>query len=221
MRDGAIALFDARKPDLVLLDTRLPPVGGYEVAQRIREGSLLRHIPIIFMVEGGDDFALLHEGMAELVISCMQQSGAATPWFKLEVTETVTVDNFERVQATLQKIRDYGIQVAVDDFGTGYSTLGYLQKLPVDIIKIDRQFIMDIPTSSEDRTLVKAVVGMAHNLGLDVVAEGVETDEQALFLQQHQCDEMQGYLFAPPLPAGQFEQLISDQGRDENELTMF
>ncbi len=80
---------------------------------------------------------------------------------------------------------------------------------------------MDIPLSSEDKTLVKAVIGMAHNLGLDVVAEGVETNEQPLFLQQHQCDELQGYLFAPPLPVGKFEQLILDQGCDESELTMF
>ena len=165
----------------------------------------------------------LHErGLATRVIELVHHSGIAPPWFKLEVTETATVKNFDQVARTLGKIRASGIQIAVDDFGTGYSTLSYLQKLPVDIIKIDQQFIKDIPYSSEDKTLVKAVIAMAHNLGLDVVAEGVETEAQAQFLRRHLCEELQGYLFSKPLRAEEFEQLIALQVSEiEEELTLF
>lgn len=165
---------------------------------------------------------LQEEGMAEMVINEVRESGIAPPWFKLEITETATVSNFDQVKSTLYKIRNQGIQIAVDDFGTGYSTLSYLQKLPVDIIKIDRQFIRDIPFSSDDKTLVKAVIGMAHSLSLDVVAEGIETEEQAAFLKQHRCDELQGYLFGKPLPAEEFEVLLTRHKAEiEEELTLF
>ena len=165
---------------------------------------------------------LQEEGMAEMVIHEVRESGIAPPWFKLEITETATVNNFDQVKKTLYKIRNQGIQIAVDDFGTGYSTLSYLQKLPVDIIKIDRQFVRDIPFSADDKTLVKAVIGMAHSLSLDVVAEGIETEEQAAFLKQHRCDELQGYLFGKPLPADEFEALLSlHQDKVEQELTLF
>lgn len=126
------------------------------------------------------------------------------------------------VASTLHTIRASGISIAVDDFGTGYSTLNYLQKLPVDIVKIDQQFIKDIPNSSEDMTLVKAVIAMAHSMGLDVVAEGVETEAQADFLRKHSCEELQGYFFSRPLPAGEFEALLTEMIDDFDEtLTLF
>ncbi len=165
---------------------------------------------------------LQESGLADKVIDVIRDSGIAPPWFKLEITETATIGNVEQVAQTLHKIRESGIQIAVDDFGTGYSSLNYLQRLPVDIIKIDRQFVKDIPFSTEDMTLVKAVIAMAHNMGLDVVAEGVETEEQAAFLRKHMCEELQGYLFSRPLPADEFEQLLSTQSEViVQELTMF
>lgn len=165
---------------------------------------------------------LQDEGLAERVIEVIRDSGIAPPWFKLEITETSTIDNLAQVAETLHAIRASGISIAVDDFGTGYSTLNYLQKLPVDIIKIDQQFIRDIPNSTEDMTLVKAVIAMAHSMGLDVVAEGVETEEQASFLRKHSCEELQGYLFSRPLPAAEFEALITGMINEINEpLTLF
>jgi len=165
---------------------------------------------------------LQEEGLAEQVIEVIRESGIAPPWFKLEITETSTIDNLAQVAETLHAIRASGISIAVDDFGTGYSTLNYLQKLPVDIIKIDQQFIRDIPFSPEDKTLVKAVIAMAHSMGLDVVAEGVETEEQAEFLRKHSCEELQGYLFSRPLPAKEFEALLMKMIDRINEpLTLF
>ncbi len=156
------------------------------------------------------------------MIEIIRESGIAPPWFKLEITETSTIDNLAVVANTLHAIRASGISIAVDDFGTGYSTLNYLQKLPVDIIKVDQQFIRDIPHSTEDMTLVKAVIAMAHSMGLDVVAEGVETEEQASFLRKHSCEELQGYLFSRPLPADEFEVMLRGMIEEiDEELTLF
>ena len=165
---------------------------------------------------------LQEEGLSDKVIEIIRESGIAPPWFKLEITETSTIDNLAVVANTLHAIRASGISIAVDDFGTGYSTLNYLQKLPVDIIKVDQQFIRDIPHSTEDMTLVKAVIAMAHSMGLDVVAEGVETEEQASFLRKHSCEELQGYLFSRPLPADEFEVMLRGMIEEiDEELTLF
>ena len=115
----------------------------------------------------------------------------------------------ESAAAILQTLREYGVRVAIDDFGTGYSSLSYLRKFPVDGLKIDQSFVRRISAQGGDAPIVTAVIAMAHRLKLRVIAEGVETVDELLFLRAHECDEAQGYYFSPPVPAEEFARLLS------------
>jgi EAL domain-containing protein (putative c-di-GMP-specific phosphodiesterase class I) len=124
---------------------------------------------------------------------------------ELEFTESVLARDDGRVIEQLCALRDMGIEIAIDDFGTGYSSLAYLQKLPASVLKIDRAFIKDLPTSERDRKLVRAMIGMAHDLGYRVVAEGIESEEGVALLAGWGCDEAQGYYFSKPLSVADME----------------
>lgn len=126
----------------------------------------------------------------------------------LEITENTLMSDMDQAASTLLHLKTLGIQVAVDDFGTGYSSLSYLKHLPVDILKIDRSFIADIDTSKEDRAIVVAIIAMAQKLRLKILAEGVETLEQYVFLAVHGSQEQQGFFFSPPLPAAEFVEFV-------------
>ncbi len=136
----------------------------------------------------------------------LHQRGLSGACIVVEITEGVLMDNDARVAERLLKYRDLGIQVAIDDFGTGYSSLSYLKKLDVDFLKIDQSFTRNLAPDSPDLSLCEAIVVMAHKLGIQVIAEGVETEAQRQLLCQINCDFAQGYLFAKPLPAQEFEQ---------------
>jgi EAL domain-containing protein (putative c-di-GMP-specific phosphodiesterase class I) len=133
-------------------------------------------------------------------------SGVAASQLELEITESAAMHDPEYTRALLRQLRTRGIQVAIDDFGTGYSSLSYLKLFAIDRIKIDRAFVTDIETDPNDAVIVSATIGLAHALGLSVIAEGVETAAQRGFLAEHVCDEAQGFLFAQPMPAAQFLQ---------------
>jgi diguanylate cyclase (GGDEF)-like protein/PAS domain S-box-containing protein len=126
--------------------------------------------------------------------------GVAPTGIDLEITESLIMEDIEGTIQKLKAIRELGVNIAIDDFGTGYSSLGYLAKLPVQSLKIDRSFIVAMEEDSNDMTLVSTIISLAHSLKLKVVAEGVETAEQANYLRLLRCDEMQGYLFSKPLP---------------------
>jgi EAL domain-containing protein (putative c-di-GMP-specific phosphodiesterase class I) len=111
----------------------------------------------------------------------------------------------------LERISARGVTIAIDDFGTGYSSLRYLAKLPVHTLKIDRSFIVSMATDSDSLTLVSTIVGLAHSFGLTVVAEGVDSDEQAQMLRAMKCDYLQGYLFGKPVPADEIAKILSEQ----------
>lgn len=130
----------------------------------------------------------------------LSETGVDPHWLGLEITESVIMDNPEISIAVLEELRALGFQLSLDDFGTGYSSLSYLKRLPIDKLKIDRSFINYISSDVDDEAMVSAIIVMAHQLDIDVVAEGVETDEQLEFLRDHNCDEFQGYLFSRPLP---------------------
>jgi diguanylate cyclase (GGDEF)-like protein len=140
-------------------------------------------------------------GLADTVERVLRDTGLAPEWLELEITESMLMDNSDRTRDVLQRLNDMGVHLTIDDFGTGYSSLGYLKRLPIGTLKIDRSFIKDLTTNDSDAALVHAIIAMAHGLGLRVVAEGVETADQALFLREQTCDEMQGYFFSRPLPA--------------------
>ncbi|MES2366560.1 MAG: EAL domain-containing protein [Pseudomonadota bacterium] len=129
----------------------------------------------------------------------------------LEITETVLMQDTVSSEATLRQLKALGVDLALDDFGTGYSSLSYLKRFPFDRVKIDRSFVRDIITDSDDAAISKAIISMAHSLGIRVVAEGVETEAQCQFLRRHQCDEMQGYYFSHPLPFTKVTALLNEK----------
>lgn len=135
------------------------------------------------------------------VAAALEESGFPAEQLTLEVTEGVLVRDVDAVVGQLEALRALGIRIAIDDFGTGFSGLSYLRHLPADIIKIDRSFVMDLPRGRSAVTLITSIVELARTLGLDVVAEGVENEEQRLALADLQCGSAQGYLFARPEPA--------------------
>ncbi|HZW24641.1 MAG TPA: EAL domain-containing protein [Gallionella sp.] len=127
---------------------------------------------------------------------------------KLELTESLLLETIEDTIATMNALNEIGVQFSLDDFGTGYSSLQYLKQLPLDQLKIDQSFVRDLVTDSSDKAIVRTIIAMANSLGLNVIAEGVETEEQRERLQGKGCAHYQGYLFGKPLPIGQFETLL-------------
>lgn len=140
----------------------------------------------------------------EVLLSSYQLKPAS---LKLELTESVVLDNVSEIVAKMHALKALGVQISLDDFGTGYSSLSYLKSLPLDQIKIDQSFVRDITTNSNDEVMVKAIIDMAKNFRLNVIAEGVETESQLAFLRQNGCMAYQGYLFSEPVPIEQFEVL--------------
>jgi diguanylate cyclase (GGDEF)-like protein/PAS domain S-box-containing protein len=135
------------------------------------------------------------------VMRALEQTGCDAHCLELEITESMVMHNPERAVELINRLKEMGVSVAIDDFGTGYSSLAHLKRFPIDSLKIDRSFILDIPGDKGDAAITQAVIAMAHSLELKVIAEGVETREQFNFLRKYRCDEMQGYYFSAPLPA--------------------
>jgi len=153
-----------------------------------------------------------HDGLHGVIVGALEESGLSPHLLELEITESMTIENPEHATPWLQRIKALGITVAIDDFGTGYSSLGYLKRFPIDSVKIDRSFIKDIPSDTDDVAITQAIIAMGHSLRLKVIAEGVESADQAEFLRRHGCDEAQGYFFGKPLPAAEFVQLLRRRG---------
>lgn len=131
----------------------------------------------------------------------------------VEITEGVLIETTEGTLGQLVRLQEMGVQISVDDFGTGYASLSYLKKLPIDKLKIDRSFVMDLEYNLDDQILTKTIITMAHNLGLDVIAEGVENAEQMRYLKAEGCRVVQGYYYAKPMPAEQFFELLNARTR--------
>jgi len=148
--------------------------------------------------------------LVESIETVLKESGMAPHLLELEITEGMVVLNPDRAIRLLTAIKALGVRLAIDDFGTGYSSLGQLKHFPIDTLKVDRSFIRDIPTDSEDQAITRAIIAMAKTLSLTVVAEGVETAEQETFLREHACDQMQGFYFSKPIAADEFGALLRD-----------
>ncbi|MGV3526984.1 MAG: putative bifunctional diguanylate cyclase/phosphodiesterase [Candidatus Sericytochromatia bacterium] len=146
--------------------------------------------------------------MVQLVLQVLDETGLAPEHLQLELTESVLMKNISNTVVKLGELKKRGVSIAVDDFGTGYSSLAYLKRFRLDTLKIDQSFVRDINHDSDDAAIVSAIINMAHSLGMDVVAEGVETWQQLDFLTQHRCDHIQGYYFSRPLPPEDFIGLV-------------
>lgn len=143
--------------------------------------------------------------LAEAIIHVLEETGLAGHALELELTESSLMKNATSAAKTLSELKAREIKISIDDFGTGYSSLGYLKRLPLDVLKIDQSFVRDLTTDPDDAAVVMAIITLAHNLGLDVIAEGVETEEQLGLLRLLRCDGGQGYLFGRPMPADVFQ----------------
>ncbi len=136
-------------------------------------------------------------------------TGAPSGQLKLELTESVLVEDMESTIATMEALRAYGVGFSLDDFGTGYSSLSYLKRMPLDQLKIDQSFVRDVLSDPNDAAIVHTIIGLSRSLGLDVIAEGVETEEQRISLGEAGCDLYQGYLFSKPLPVADLEAFLT------------
>ncbi len=149
--------------------------------------------------------------LAERIIEKITQSGCQPTAVEIELTETGLLRDPDGVGKTLLALRQHGVRVAIDDFGTGFSSLTHLKRFRIDSLKIDRSFVADILLDRDDAAIVSAVIALAHALEIEVVAEGVETEEQRALLTQQGCEAYQGYLFSPAVPAAEFEQMVKNQ----------
>ncbi len=148
------------------------------------------------------------ENLVELIKGILDETGFDPMYFELELTESILMKDEEKLIKKLHAMKDTGVRLSIDDFGTGYSSLSYLKRFPIDTVKIDRSFVMEITNNPDGAAIVQTILAMAHTLKLRVVAEGVEKLEELMFLAEHGCEEMQGYYFSKPVPLNAFEELL-------------
>jgi EAL domain-containing protein (putative c-di-GMP-specific phosphodiesterase class I) len=164
-----------------------------------------------------------HPSLPDLVTSILNEAQLPAEHLELELTEGVAMYDPQGAIAVMDNLHERGIRMSIDDFGTGYSSLNYLKKFKVYKLKIDQSFVRDISTDLEDKAIVAAIISMAKSLGLQTIAEGVETAEQMAFLREQGCDEVQGYHYSKPLPTAQFEAFAAlfrkRQGASGTEVT--
>ena len=153
---------------------------------------------------------LVQPDLARRIEGLLAESGLDPRLFGVEVTESMLIANFDQAVQHLQALRALGVEVSLDDFGTGYSSLSYLRRLPVDVVKIDRSLVPDVTAPAEDVSITRAIITMAHQLEMTVLAEGVESEGQAVLLAANQCDQMQGHWFSAALPAAAVESMLRD-----------
>jgi diguanylate cyclase (GGDEF)-like protein/PAS domain S-box-containing protein len=195
----------------VLEETGLiTPVGEWVVGAACRHiaqwrAAGLTPVPIAINLSARQ---LRRAGFAELVARTLDAYGIESRLLEVEITESSLMENPDEAHAVLAGLKALGITLAIDDFGTGYSSLAYLKRFPFDILKIDRSFVRDIPGDPDDSMIARTIIALAHSLSLEVVAEGVESEDQLGFLLAHRCDHAQGFLFARPVPAQESTRLL-------------
>ena len=160
---------------------------------------------------------LLQPDFTLTVERALEDTGLPPHLLELEITESTLMEHAEDTLEALDRLRSLGVRLAIDDFGTGYSSLSYLKRFPVDVVKIDRSFVRDVPHDADDAAIVKGIIALAHSLRLEVVAEGVETEGQHEFLRAQACDMLQGYYLSTPVPADQFARYLAVAAKHDAE----
>lgn len=152
-----------------------------------------------------------NQDLPHLVKKTLENTGFNPHQLSLEITETLMMENIEEALAMLHELKAMGVRLSIDDFGTGYSSLNYLKRFPIDTLKIDRSFVRDVTENPEDAAMVNAIITMAQSLGLEIIGEGIETEDQKFFLRERGCDRGQGYYFSRPLRIEEFNQFAMKQ----------
>jgi EAL domain-containing protein (putative c-di-GMP-specific phosphodiesterase class I) len=179
------------------------PLGEWVLREACRQNEAWQRagLPRLRVAVNVSGLQFERERLIPAVTRALRESGLQPGWLELEVTESTIMRDSPATLAILDQIKALGLRLAVDDFGTGYSSLSYLRRFPLDALKIDRSFVRDVVTSPDGAAITSAIIAMAKSLNLSVVAEGVETEDQAASLLEKGCRVMQGYLFSRPLPA--------------------
>ena len=220
---GAEALLRWRHPDMgmippaefvpILEETgMIIPVGEWALREACRQNRAWQtmELPPVRVAVNLSARQFVQKDLAGTVEQALADSGLSSAYLELEITEELLLENSLSNTATLNKLRDLGVHISIDDFGTGYSSLSYLKRLPINTLKIDKSFVRDITRDSDGAAIASAIIAMACSLRLNVLAEGVETEEQLSFLRAQGCNEIQGYSFSHPLSADDFEKLLRD-----------
>jgi len=160
---------------------------------------------------------VMRSNFADTVYGILVETDCTPGMLELEITESTVMHNTEYVIDTFDRIKQLGVRLAIDDFGTGYSSLSHLKRLPLDKLKIDQSFVRDLPDDLDDAAIANAINAMARSLGFSVIAEGVETTEQADFLRKMGCEEAQGYLYSRPVTSLAFSALLQADQLKQNE----
>jgi diguanylate cyclase (GGDEF)-like protein len=195
-------------------ETGLMPQLGYWVIEtacrRLRQWHHAGHEGITVSVNlSASQFH--HMDLLETILCTLAANGLQPGHLELEITESTIMENIDAASTIIRSLHDAGIRISVDDFGTGYSSLNQLKRFPINTVKIDRSFIRDLTSDADDAAIVSAIIGTAHNMGMKIIAEGVETTAQLELLRNLQCDAMQGFLFSPPVPHNEALELLDQQ----------
>lgn len=220
---GAEALLRWRHPEMGLVPPSefipildetgmIIPVGDWALREACRQNRDWQDmgLPPIRVAVNLSVRQFIQKDLADTIISALDAAGLSAEHLELEITEDLFLEHNQTNIITLARLKSMGIHISIDDFGTGYSSLSYLKRLPIDTLKIDQSFVRDIGTDPDNKAIASAIIAMASSLRLNVLAEGVETDEQLAFLRAQGCNEIQGFCFSHPLPAQEFEQLLRD-----------
>jgi diguanylate cyclase (GGDEF)-like protein/PAS domain S-box-containing protein len=187
-------------------------IGDWALRRAIEQAAAWQRagLPPLRMAVNLSARQLLQPDLARRIEGLLAATGLDPRLFGVEVTESMLIGNFEQAVQHLQALRALGVEVSLDDFGTGYSSLSYLRRLPVDVVKIDRSLVPDVTAPAQDVSITRAIITMAHQLQMKVLAEGVESEGQAALLAANQCDQMQGYWFSAAVPAAAIEAMLRD-----------
>jgi EAL domain-containing protein (putative c-di-GMP-specific phosphodiesterase class I) len=186
------------------------PIGEWVLKEACLQGVrwIKAGLPFMTMAVNLSPHQFQRINVVDVVSKILNETGFPADRLELELTESALMQQEENAVKMLHLLRARDIRLAIDDFGTGYSSLSYLKRFPLDILKIDKSFVDDIPFHRDDMEIAATIIAMGHTLGFKVMAEGVETEEQLNFLQAKGCDMYQGYLTSPPVPAEAFEKLL-------------
>ncbi|CAM2066248.1 EAL domain-containing protein [Sulfidibacter corallicola] len=191
------------------------PIGDWVLETACRQNQAWRDagLPPIRVAINLSSRQFRHHDIFASVQRALDESGLDPTGLDLELTESLLMEHVEETIAYLERLHELGVQISVDDFGTGYSSLAYLKRFPLDTLKIDRSFVTHITSDPDDAAICSAIIGMAHNLRMRVIAEGVETQEHLYFLRDLNCDELQGFFFSPPLLAPKLAEILKNNKR--------